>query len=359
MCKLFLFPEAPDYKRGGYSMAVASDIKSLQINSDDLVVFWTVDDSDENKIKISQFTNNRNIYFLRRKTSLEEKVFMLLRGKLHSIFWDLNFLNSLKNKYEISSIFCGDTVFYPSVKKIFPDHEIHLRFHNLWLKIRARFLVSGKKFYSIKFVFIVWFLSRIELKTFSDSKVFQKIFINESDANMYHVLTCRSDFSVMNVVSDIRIWNAGIDLTLDDSKVLNLIWFGSVASHTADGLKWFIRHVYKKLQKTNRIRVRLFLFGEGTKKFHQPSSNIFSFGRFDGDQIPMCGNGLFIVPDLSGGGTKLKVRYFIENNLHFITTPEGFEGYEEYNRKAEIYIINAENWLSFLDNMYTELHFQM
>jgi hypothetical protein len=64
----------------------------------------------------------------------------------------------------------------------------------------------------------------------------------------------------------------------------------------------------------------------------------------------MDGNGLFVIPDLLGGGIKVKTGDALRQGVPFVTTPFGAEGYEFDHCEGRI-VAELPDWSDRI-NMY-------
>lgn len=328
---LYIFPSKP-VMTNGYGIAVKSDLDRLEPSSDDLIIWYDYKsdklfDNDITLLRPSKLALSRFINILKNKVNCE-----------------LN-ENSLKklNIMNVDEIFCGEVIFYRALRKLFPNKKITVRFHNCFGRIKDRVrLIDG----------VVNLKMRIDLNAFYqlEKEIYQdkntyKIFISEEDRNYY-----TSNFGIF---SDSTVWGFVPDMELamknrTSDKKTKLVHFGGLQAHKIDGMKWFINDVFKPL----RIQIpalEFHMYGSGTLKFNSPNEGLFGHGFYDGDSLPEVETGLFVNPDIMGGGVKIKVIDYFEKGASFISTPYGYEGYD-YNMidNKHYFVIEKNKWLPFL-----------
>lgn len=310
---LILFPESSSLKNG-YGIAVDIGYEILAPTEDDLII-WYTNDKDLPRYKDSDFVLSRPGLFSFQRLS------NMLLNKLGTET-DISDFRFIKGK-KFNRIHCDDVVFYRAIRKLFPDKQINVRFHNCFSRILDRKRVLGMKmdlFFELK----LRAYAMLEREIFKDKKC-HKIFISDEDLKYYVSMTGCYDATV---------W----PLKVDDSKGLNnrheirydnkLIWIGGVQDHKKKSMIWFINEIFPKIR--SRIPDAEFhLWGMNTLKFNSPDQNIYGHGFYSGSSIPFKDSGLFVNPDIIGGGVKLKIKTYFELGVPFITTPFGFEGYSQ------------------------------
>lgn len=91
-------------------------------------------------------------------------------------------------------------------------------------------------------------------------------------------------------------------------------------------MDYFIRNIFPKI-KVSFPKLELHLHGSGTEIFDNIDLGVFGHGRCEGNDIPHAIDKLFLNPDITGGGVKIKQKTYLEHNLRFISTPFGHVGY--------------------------------
>lgn len=231
---------------------------------------------------------------------------------------------------------------------MFPGTPMDVRFHNCFSRIYFRnILIQGHLDKSFEITLKCEL--NIEKLIFQDRSV-RKIFISQEDSDFYT--------SMYGVYSDSEIWpyNLDIDVALSNRKTIEpcnkLVWFGGVDSHKKASLNWFISDVLPKVQKVIP-EVEFHLYGGGTLAYDNPNNKIFGHGKYTGDDIIPSKSGLYINPDIIGGGVKLKVQTLFDAGVPFISTFYGYEGYDKKLIDNQYCIIEekekwAERIISFL-----------
>lgn len=332
---IYIFPSNP-YRNNGYSIAVKSDLSRLTVNPEDLIVWYentneTFFGNDVVLPRPSRFAISRAIKVLQNRVNCEVTARDLKKLNLE----------------QADSIFCGEVIFYRALRELFPSKRIVVRFHNCFARILDRIQLIDKKL-NLKFRIQLRAYYQLEKAIFQDDNVY-KIFISEEDRDYY----C----SMFGKYSDSEVWGFMPDMKKAasnriDSKKTKLIHFGGLQSHKIDSMKWFINDVFKPLHIKNPS-VEFHLWGAGTDSFNFPEEGVFGHGFYKGNELPFVKDGLYVNPDLVGGGVKIKLMDYFEKGASFITTPYGYEGYPlEYIDDKFYHRIEPEQWLAFLDNYF-------
>ena len=326
---LFIFPESP-VLTNGYGIVVNSDYIRLSPADSDIIIWYT--NSQENPLfkvgdhilkrpKIINFKRFKNMFFLRSGSEVE--------------FNELEFLKNLN----FESIFCGDVIFYKALRKLFPNKNLTVRFHNCFARIldRKRLLRIDL---DVKFKLDLRLMYSLEKEIFLDKNV-KKVFISNEDKDYYKLMTGANDANVWGV--DVDMENAVLKRKPNnfDNK---LIWFGGVQSHKMKSVVWFIENVLPKIKKEVPT-VEFHLWGYKTTKLNNPKLNIYGHGYYSGSEFPFRNNALYLNPDIIGGGVKVKLKTYLEEGISFITTPFGYEGYKsDYIDNKYCIVKEQENW---------------
>lgn len=340
--RLFLFPETPS-DANGYTIAVREDFNRFDFNKDDLVIVWTLF-YDESILFFENLHRalGLNSVIIRRKRDWFYRLQSLLLFRHPSLFYSNCIAKRVERIYQIEYVFCGDTTFFPFMDTIKGDFVREVRFHNVWMKILLRRHITQQAVVGSIMRINLFFFDSLEKRIFKANV--NKIFINRSDLKFYEVMTGDTSAKVWSVIDDFSKRDVfHNDMLFNDDGSLQIIWFGSVSGHMKGGLKWFIKHVYIPLMDDG-LNLRFDLFGEGSLKFSSKRYRITGHGRFVDSGVPMGGRGLYINPDLLGGGIKLKIKYFIEFNLRFLSTPFGMEGYEAVDTGNRALISPPNQW---------------
>lgn len=307
---LLVFPQVAS-EDGGYSIVVKSDFERLGPGAKDCVVWYATDSPNEKYRpddsiipRPGRFALKRFSQVLSNRPSSE-----LTASELH-----------LPPNQKFDTVFCGDTVLYRALRKALPEAHLQVRFHNCFYRILERVKILGMH-PPLKYRQLMSSMARLERLIFSDRNI-TPVFLCKEDQDFYESLTGRADS---------LLWSVQVDLAErpsnpPDSEIRYLVYFGSVDTHKKDSIDFFISKVYPGLKK-HFPELEFKLYGSGTEHYQMPEKGIAGHGRYHGSDFPHAQDGLYLNPDLTGGGVKIKVKYYFENNLRFLTTPYGFEGY--------------------------------
>lgn len=189
---LYLFPESPVITNG-YGIVIDSDYVMLSPTDSDKIIWYTniIDNPRQSETHIN----------LKRPKKINYKRFknMLLRNVGSEV--NYNELLFLKNM-NFDTIFCGDVLFYRSIRKLFPSKPITVRFHNCFSRILNR-IRNLKIKIDLKFRIDLLLMNILEQKIFSDKNV-KKVFISEEDKAYYNLITGCNDATVWGVEVDIE-----------------------------------------------------------------------------------------------------------------------------------------------------------
>ncbi|WP_026837171.1 hypothetical protein [Gillisia sp. JM1] len=332
MKNIWLFPErvAED---NGYSLVVKQDFEESKVKESDIQIYYSSSDLELEYPSI--FIKRQNILGTKRIINLLN--FEPTSNIHHS---QLKFLESIPSS-EIAKIFCGDVIFYQALRKLFPEKQITVRLHNCFSRILVRKRMMNLKV-GLPFLYNLRSISKVEQEIFRDPNVFI-IFLSQEDLSFYK-----------SVVSKENAMLSAVKLNLPKSgrvslKSINkIVWFGGIESHKKDSIDWFIKQVFLPL-RTKFPNLEFHLFGKNTVNFTKEKEEIFGHGIYHGNGFPFKENSIYINPDIIGGGVKIKIKTYIENNIRFISSPYGFEGYSKTLIDQKEVIVQPENnWYKFL-----------
>lgn len=333
---LYIFPALPS-KNHGYGIAVASDYEKVNPQNEDIVIWYTSkEDSSYSRILLRPGKKD----FSRAIKVLQNKVNCEVTKS------DLNKFNI--DKSMVDNIFCGDVIFYRALREMFPQKKIIVRFHNCFARIKDRIRLIDESV-NLKFKIQARAFYQVEKEIFHDVNT-HKIFISNEDRDYY-----TSNFGIE---SDSEVWKFEPNLKkAEDNRSNNhknkLIHFGGLQSHKIDGLNWFINEVFQPLRKKHSD-LEFHLWGKGSEILNNPTNGIYGHGFFDGDGLPHTEDGLYVNPDLIGGGIKIKLLSYFEQGASFISTPFGYEGYsKELVDNKFYYVIEKAKWFNFLDEYFS------
>lgn len=337
MASLILLPSYPD-SYGGYGKAVRADIQRLDISRDDLVVVYAPKSQDilpssEYLHRSSRQSWRRLPNIIRMRCTSELQAF-----ELRPLVWGRGF----------SKVFCGDTIFYHAARAIFPDTPFDVRFHNYFSM--ARYRQSMRRYpISLLFRYNLYVVSHLEREILNDPLV-APIFITPEEQN-YARLAFPHLKSECWPIHSIDAQQCPLPKA---PSAWRLVFMGSLAHHTRVGVDYLMQHVLPRIRERSP-GLKLHLFGGGTERLNRPASSIFGHGYFQGDGYPFDGDGLFVVPDLVGGGIKVKVGDMLRAGVPFISTPFGVEGYE-LPKSPHVIVVDIDEWPEVLESYFRGLH---
>lgn len=329
---LFLYPEAA-CNNDGYGIGVNFAYHKNTPQENDIVVWYTSYDP-------SQMLHLRSEDYVIKRFGLfsYKSVRNIFCGRIRSELTidDLSFLND----YSFENIYSDDVLFYRTLRRMFPDKLIHIRFHNCFSRIfvRNRFL---KREVGMKYAVTLKNMARLENEIFNDRNVY-KIFISDEDRDFYRSMYgITSDSETWQYIPNTSLMNANRNKISFSNK---LVWYGGVESHKESSVLWFIKEVFPKLKEKNHL-LELHLWGKNTDRFDAPNSSVYGHGFYKGEGMPLE-NCLYVNPDIIGGGIKLKLMTLLENGIPFISTPFGFEGYSKELVDGEYcHVVEEDKWV--------------
>lgn len=338
--RLFVFPEAP-VPDNGFGIAVADAYRRLAPTDDDIVVWYStkktfpqLKDTHHLMMKLPIWSPRRikNLLINRPSHELSPSTFSFLR------------------KYDFEEIHCDDTTFFFTLRKLFPDKHINVRFHNSYARIEDRRRLLHIPL-GLKFRLVLKAYYQLERMIFNDRNS-TKIFLTAEDQNYY----C----SHFGIYSDSYVWPGmeyeklnALKTRCQMSKVDRLVWFGGIESHKESSVRWFADIVFPQL-KQRFPELTFHLYGSGTQKFDNQAVGIFGHGFYDGEGTPDKGRSLFVNPDIIGSGIKLKLLTYMQAGVPFITTPFGFEGYPKELADDFCIVSEKEHWVDDITSFITK-----
>lgn len=335
---LYIFPESA-MTTNGYGIVVDNDYAILSPSTFDMVVWYT------NRTHHKRLEKQHHLLKRPGKICIKRLSNMLKNNAgSEAVYTDFDFLDNL----EFEKIFCGDVLFYRAMRKRFPQKQLVVRFHNCFSRILDRKHLL-KISLDLKFVIDLKAMYKLEQEIFLDSNV-HKIFLSEEDYTYYKLMTGKSDATIWPVNVDIEKGRPNRYQYYNNK----LIWAGGIESHKKKSVEWFIKEVWPKIREKNP-QAEFHLWGMRTKQFDNSKLNIFGHGFFNGDGLPIKNEGLYINPDIIGGGVKIKIKTFLEEGVSFISTPFGFEGFSnEFIDNKYCIVKEKDSWeesiISYLKN---------
>jgi hypothetical protein len=96
------------------------------------------------------------------------------------------------------------------------------------------------------------------------------------------------------------------------------------------------------------------MWGVGTERFANPQNGVYGHGFRRENGLPFDGDGLFVIPDLLGGGIKIKTGDALADGRAFITTPFGMEGYEPAH-DPNVLTADFESWPAVTTSYFKQI----
>lgn len=329
--RLILLPDHPGHGSGGAKL-VESDLARLERRGDDIVVVRSRDraqDQGYDQISMPRRLSLARIANLAR-----------LRVSAEATRQELEQYAA----YAVDEVFCGGVELYRATRSVFPAHHLTVRFHNVFGLVRSR---QRETRYPVDPLFSVYLATypRLERLIFNDPAV-SLVFATDADRD-FHALHFPGTSS--------RVWsiNTNVNPEMRTPTKPRLIHFGGASVHKARGLRYFISDVFAEL-RVRYPQLELHLHGQGTQRMNDQAKGVFGHGRFDGSGIPHEGDGLFVNPDLLGGGIKIKVGDWLDWGVPFISTPFGVDGYD-FEPSVHRMVTGIEEWHAAIPRYFGEL----
>lgn len=313
---LYFMPNAAN-DSCGHCIEITRSLDRLKPNEKDSIIVWYANSNS------GKYMTDKD-YYIKRKKLLSFHTFKnILSHKIHTTVSrkQLSFLNDLKIK-DSDFIHLEDPMFYDAFRSYFPKHYIFVHFHNVFLRIKIRTDILNLKVDAKYRVFMNLF-SKLEIKIFNDKNV-KKIFISKEDAAFYHEMTGNDDYEVWPVDVNRSLMAKNRTSFKWNKKI---VWVGGIKAHKKYSVQRFISDVFFPLRKTIPD-LEFHLWGNGSQQFDSPTDGIYGHGFLNGNLFPFKTDSIYINPDLTGGGVKIKVKTYLENGLTVLSTPFGFEGYD-------------------------------
>lgn len=244
----------------------------------------------------------------------------------------------------VSEVFCGDVIFYNALRRLLPDVPMTVRFHNFFGLALSRWRWRGADI-DLHFRLTLALTARLERRICSDRLV-HPIFINPRE---------RDFFDLMWPGRPSEVWGVEVAAAPEIRRPTQprLIYMGGTASHQLVGIRFLIDRVVPRLRNRHPA-LELHLWGEGTERLDKRGDGVHGHGFWSDSGLPMGGDGLFVVPDLLGGGIKVKTGDALREGLAFITTPFGAEGYE-YEPVGGRLVAEMDAWPEAIESYFEEI----
>jgi glycosyltransferase involved in cell wall biosynthesis len=360
-------------ENGGYGIALQSALDVYIKHFDKIVFLGLSDKSYKNE-------NIKNVIFLHlpinRKTKFNRFVLSLfsrypaISHQYRSFGLKNDFINQLKridlDQDALSVIFEDLThgVLIEEIKKIYPNADYILKSHNVMSNI---FSNVGKKniLYNVAWKYESYKIAKYEKEL---CRNFDTLWaITENNRTEYEKLgyPCQGVFGVSI--------NLNKYAKVPEGNVSNVVYIGSFDIRKTEGIIDFIHNSWSFVYKNNP-HSRLILAGKGSENFSDESMGIISLGRVE-DDIELLEKGfIFINPQNSGSGVKLKSLVAMaagkllvsteigvegilgKNNKHFVVSP--LNEFGKYLNKIiddpSSYLLIAQNGRNFVNEFYSK-----
>lgn len=338
---LYFLPDAAN-DSSGHCIEISRSLARLKPDETNSVKVWYA------KKNSGKYMLKGDIYIPVQKKISIHSFYNMFRGKIHTTLShkQLDFLRQYKLE-SLETVHLEDPMFYEAFRYYYPKKQINVHFHNVFLRIKTRCQILNIKV-DCQYLFFLTLFSSLEKRIFRDERV-KKIFICKEDADFYHEMTRNNDYEVWPVTVDCELMKKN-QQAFDWGK--RFVWFGGVKAHKRLSVLSFINNVFFPLKK-HYPQIEFHLWGNGTKSFDNKAAKIYGHGYFDGKDFPYKNESLYINPDLTGGGVKLKVKTYLEKGIPFISTPFGFEGYEESLIDGKYcHVVSFDQWNEYILNMF-------
>ena len=331
MKRLIVLPVNPG-PHSGYEIAVASDLKRLSVTDDDVVVIYEADNK----------TDYKQVVTIPRPGKFSSVRLGNAARKLPSLTLAPQQVQAAIQQGPYDEVFCGEVFFYPALRKLLPDAKLTVRLHNFFTLTKAR---QACRQYPLDALFKMNLacFSKMELQVLRDPNV-RVLFITDQEHAYGRLLYPSIDAQVWAVRPE------SITPPTAPSE-RQLIWFGSISSHKRYSVKHFLEHVLPPV-RAKCPDVVCHLYGRGTQAFDNPEAGAHGHGFFEGSGLPHLGAGLYINPDLLGGGAKIKVGEILRHGGPILSTPFGMEGAPEV-LSDHVLIAEIADWEQRLVTYFT------
>ena len=345
---LYLFPSLSG-KFSGYSIAVSSDIEYFRPTNEDYQVFIIETPTSINEDAVNTLYIYRNDVFFRLANLISNGhpgffSGYILKKRIKKAF----------GKTEFDKIFYGDINFIPLFKYLKANQTI-VRLHNSYIKMFDNLIRNKLLFKDFRVLYVCYFGSIIEKKIINEKRrnnsLHIKMITNEERDfinNRYFIncstLPVKIEPCKKNILRKEKItWNK------------KLVWFGGLSSHKKIGIDVFIEKVYKPIALIHSD-IELDLYGKGTNKYNNSNLRIKGFGFVKDFDFNTFHNSLFINPDIIGGGIKLKLFDFYNNNANCLSTKLGVEGFPFARNSKNLIILPIEEWSKFINDLHANIY---
>ena len=328
--RLIVLPCDP-HSPGGYNRVAADDLRRLGSRKDDVVCVY---------LQSGRSAAPGHLVVHRPQRGSVRQIINMSVGRPFSDVWAAQLRPLLRGR-PIQEVFCGDVIFYNALRKLFPAMPMTVRFHNLFSLAQSRWEWRGSTI-DTHFRLVLALTSRLERRICGDGLAYP-IFINPREQEYFQLMwpSRRSE-----------VWGVDVNpaTVVRTPTIPRLLYMGGTASHQVVGIRYLLDHVFPVLA-SRYPPIQLHLWGEGTERFDRRHAGIFGHGFWKGDGLPANGDGLFVIPDLLGGGIKVKTGDSIRDGVPFITTPFGAEGYSFEALDGRL-VAEMDSWVQVIESYF-------
>jgi glycosyltransferase involved in cell wall biosynthesis len=174
--------------------------------------------------------------------------------------------------------------------------------------------------------------------------------ISDPDLNAYHRLhefKCRG---VLGIEFDTdRYFNLPVE------SATTMVYIGSTDLRKRKGLELLIKHVWPKV-RAQIPKARFVLAGVGTEIFSDPANGIVGLGHVEDDRPILSKGRIFVNPQNSGTGVKLKSIIAMAAGRTLVSTDIGVEGIAGIPGTHFISVPSVEEMYPYLLNLFKDEH---
>lgn len=144
--------------------------------------------------------------------------------------------------------------------------------------------------------------------------------ITEADAEHYRLDFARACDGVLGIYVDVDRF-----ASIPAGDPLTVVHLGGVDSRKGHGLDVFLRECWQLVLR-NVPDARLLLAGRGSEKYHGAATNVTALGFVPADLDVIARGAIFLNPQLSGSGIKVKSIHALAARRVLVSTPNGVQG---------------------------------
>ena len=327
-------------ENGGYGIALHSALDIYLEHFEEIYFLGLSEKNYKNE-------NIKNVVFIHlpiiRKSNLNRFLFSLfsrypaITHQYRSFRFKKNFLKQL-NKINVKNddltiVFEDLTpgILLKEVKKFYPSAKFILKSHNVMSNI---FSNVGKEniFYAMAWKYESFKIAKYEKELCGKFDTLWAI--TENDRTEYEKLSCPCE-GVFGVSINLSKYSKVLE-----GNINNVVYIGSFDIRKTEGIIDFIQNSWSIVHKEN-ANSKLILAGKGSENFSNENMGIIGLGRVK-DDIELLEKGfIFINPQNSGSGVKLKSLVAMAAGKLLVSTEIGVEGIA--GRDNEHFIVSSLN----------------